>query len=451
MISPIFLLFLFVLGVIVGATINAIVDRVGLVARTRSPWSRLFFRNNELDEKWPRHGLDFLPLIGWISMARWSKTLEKLPPLQRPSGLESPLFWVRPLIVELFFGLFFVVWYACCVSGQLLPTGVEPELNATMIQRYWVHLVFFSLLLAATLIDWDDMIIPDCITVPGTLAALCIATLWPQLQLPATQFRFDYVYQPQQHAIDAASQFQIVVTPESKTMPLHVASPNPAPVLTFSYSTLGLLCGLWSFWIFAMLDRVWYGRRLRFKQTLAIFLRDLFRSPRTKYWIAVWLFLPVLTMSLFRTQNWWSTPHALGLLSALMGLGIGMLLVWCVRFVASHALGREAMGFGDVTLFGMIGAFLGWQACLPIFFVAPFLGLLHGLVNIVLGRKKEFPYGPWLCLATVLVMLGWPYFWEQLAPFYELGWMLGAVMLVCLAMMGLMLFVWARIRAKIAL
>ena len=54
-------------------------------------------------------------------------------------------------------------------------------------------------------------------------------------------------------------------------------------------------------------------------------------------------------------------------------------LTWSVRFLGTLAFRREAMGFGDVTLMAMIGAFLGWQAAVLTFFLAPFFGLAHAL------------------------------------------------------------------------
>ena len=36
------------------------------------------------------------------------------------------------------------------------------------------------------------------------------------------------------------------------------------------------------------------------------------------------------------------------------------------------------MGFGDVTLLAMIGAFVGWQGVIVVFFLAPFAGAVIG-------------------------------------------------------------------------
>ena len=113
------------------------------------------------------------------------------------------------------------------------------------------------------------------------------------------------------------------------------------------------------------------------------------------------------------------------------GLGIGLLgwvvgggLVWFVRIVAGLAMGREAMGFGDVTLMAMIGSFLGWQAAVLTFFIAPFFGLLHALLKVVrmlfkrlaripiVGADREIPFGPYLSLAAVLLLLAWPQIWS---------------------------------------
>ena len=85
-------------------------------------------------------------------------------------------------------------------------------------------------------------------------------------------------------------------------------------------------------------------------------------------------------------------------------------LIWLARIFGSAALGREAMGFGDVTLMGMIGAFLGWQTCPIIFFLAPLAGLVLGVVQLILRRGSEIPYGPFLCLAALGTIIFWARF-----------------------------------------
>ncbi len=62
----------------------------------------------------------------------------------------------------------------------------------------------------------------------------------------------------------------------------------------------------------------------------------------------------------------------------------------------------ESMGGGDVKLLAMIGAFMGPQKALLTFFLAPFLGLVIGIVNLVRKKDHTIPYGPFLSLAALL-------------------------------------------------
>jgi leader peptidase (prepilin peptidase) / N-methyltransferase len=115
--------------------------------------------------------------------------------------------------------------------------------------------------------------------------------------------------------------------------------------------------------------------------------------------------------------------HAEGLWMGVQGLLVGGGLIWAVRIVAGKVFGREAMGFGDVTLLAMIGSFLGWQAAVLTFFLSPFSGLPHALGKLVAtlikrlrGRPRaeadrEIPFGPYLSLAATVLVLGWPWIW----------------------------------------
>jgi len=66
----------------------------------------------------------------------------------------------------------------------------------------------------------------------------------------------------------------------------------------------------------------------------------------------------------------------------------------------------ESMGGGDVKLMAMIGAFMGPQKALLTFFLAPFLGMAIGIINLVTKKDHTIPYGPFLSLAA-LVSLFW--------------------------------------------
>jgi leader peptidase (prepilin peptidase)/N-methyltransferase len=63
------------------------------------------------------------------------------------------------------------------------------------------------------------------------------------------------------------------------------------------------------------------------------------------------------------------------------------------------------MGGGDVKLLAMIGAFLGWQKAILTFFLAPFFGLIIGVINLIFKKDHTIPYGPFLSLAALLSLL----------------------------------------------
>ena len=265
-----------------------------------------------------------------------------------------------------------------------------------LIQRYSLLLILFTFLLAATLTDFYEMIIPDSITVIGTISALLFAILFPLSALPVTQLEWGLDGSP--------------YTVPQVVGAMHLWSPNPIGTC----SQLAMVA-LWWFWCFAMFDRVWYTK-LPFRKAHAIFWRYLYRSPRTKYIVAAAMIVPLFFIDLYC-----SPESAIAVLSALTGMATGMILIWSVRLVAQWVLGVEAMGFGDVTLMGMIGAFLGWQAVLLVFFLAPFFGLVYGIFHAALGRGRAVPYGPFLCLATAVVVVFWSPIWSATAEYFAFG------------------------------
>lgn len=100
-----------------------------------------------------------------------------------------------------------------------------------------------------------------------------------------------------------------------------------------------------------------------------------------------------------------------GLAWSSVGALVGAGLTALVRQVAGWVLGRPAMGSGDVLLMAMIGAFLGWQAAVLAFFIAPLLALVLGPLARRVSRESATPYGPFLALAAILVMFTWKWIW----------------------------------------
>jgi prepilin signal peptidase PulO-like enzyme (type II secretory pathway) len=136
-----------------------------------------------------------------------------------------------------------------------------------------------------------------------------------------------------------------------------------------------------------------------------------------------------------------SGPNWDGLLTALVGMAAGGGIVWVVRIVGSAAMPIEAMGFGDVTLMAMIGAFVGWQPCFIIFFLAPFAALAVGLLRLILFRQREIPFGPFLCLPTLALIVFWDSMWQRTQNVFTLGWILPVIVLViCCVLMPILLF-----------
>ncbi|WP_437229706.1 prepilin peptidase [Planctomicrobium sp. SH661] len=144
-------------------------------------------------------------------------------------------------------------------------------------------------------------------------------------------------------------------------------------------------------------------------------------------------------------------PHLHGLLVSLAGLLVGGGIVWGVRLLGFWMLRQEAMGFGDVILMAMIGAFIGWQASIIAFFIAPMCAIavvawtyLVNLTNRLFGRRDSFvrmiPYGPYLSLGALLTILFWQELFDRTRHFFELGVLLIPFALIMGILFGASLF-----------
>jgi len=125
-------------------------------------------------------------------------------------------------------------------------------------------------------------------------------------------------------------------------------------------------------------------------------------------------------------------------LDALAGIVLGGGILWSLDIITQVLLKKPGMGFGDVKLLAMLGAFLGWQGVLGIIVAASMLGSVVGVGMIVYFKTRParevtdgeaasatpeldengepivtleghyLPFGPYLAIAGWLFMMTGP-------------------------------------------
>ena len=111
-----------------------------------------------------------------------------------------------------------------------------------------------------------------------------------------------------------------------------------------------------------------------------------------------------------------------GIVSALIGAVAGGGVLFLIAEAWSRLRNVEAMGFGDVKMLAMIGAFLGIELVVLTFVLSSFLGGIAGAVLILSGRgtlASKVPFGTFLAAAALIASL-----WGEAI----VGWYIGLYM-----------------------
>ena len=141
-------------------------------------------------------------------------------------------------------------------------------------------------------------------------------------------------------------------------------------------------------------------------------------------WLFVRLFGQGTTDPISEYSTVQSAPLWLVVLGGvLMGYLIAGAVVWAIRIGGSLAFGKEAMGLGDVHMMAAVGACLGWIDPTIAFFLAAFVGVAYAIVAHVFSGKlnRAMPYGPFLAVATMMVVLGKPVIEMGLGLIFRMG------------------------------
>lgn len=112
-------------------------------------------------------------------------------------------------------------------------------------------------------------------------------------------------------------------------------------------------------------------------------------------------------------------PRLLSVVESVLAIVLCSGSLWFVGFLYQKFRDREGLGFGDVKMIAMIGAFLGVQGALLTLIISSVLGSLIGLLFIYITGKNastyELPFGTFLgasCLAVAV-------FGETVLRFYS--------------------------------
>lgn len=397
-----FVLF-FVVGVCLGSLANLAIYQLAWHRRAFSPWGP---RHPDAP---PRRWSDRIPVLGWLG-------------LRRESGVHGRGFWIRPMLLELLVGagLPLLYWWEVGMLGLEPPDFAAAGLAFVLRDPHHLfvaHACLIWLMLVASWIDIDEKTISDAITVPGALVGLVLVAVWPSSLLP------DILVD---EGVNSRLNCVWLSTPND-------CLPWRSPAWTGA-AALGLGLACFGAWCVAILPRNWrtrHGLRRAFQILFARLVRD---------WTTYAILVVAVIGAAGIVATWRSGGvHWAGLLSGLVGMAIGGGTIWMIRILGSAVLHREAMGFGDVTLMAMMGAYLGWQAMILIFFFAPFAGLVIGLAQWLRRGESEIPYGPFLCLAAVVTILAWSPIWAEAQNYFALGWVLLLILVVCLGLIVVLL------------
>ena len=364
-----FATFAFLLGACVGSFLNVCIYRLPLDMSVDEP-KRSFCPLCKYQIPWTSN----LPLITWLVQRGKCKNC-KAPIPFRYFGVE--------LLTAL---MFLAVW------GQLAYR------SGTQFPGNWILLfpmfTFASLLIVATFIDFEHYIIPDGVTIGGTIVGLVFSAGLPWMHGETT-------FGVQEN------------------------------IRSLAWSAVGAAGGFALLWLVSWLGKLAFGRRkLVFEKSVPFVWklegeRARFTADGTDYW---WdeLFSsekdtlvmqceriefggetsgPCEVRSLYEKLTLASKEHDLNEAKEFSGT------------LTKIEFRRIAMGFGDVKFIACIGAFLGWQAVLFTIMAASVIGALIGGVPKLIGKKEwsaKIPFGPYLALGALL----WFFCGRELVDWY---------------------------------
>jgi len=371
-------LLFFMMGAGIGSFLNVVIYRVPLGLSVNEP-RRSFCPSCKKQISWHQN----IPLVSWLLLRG------------KCANCKSSIA-ARYIFVELLVGVLFYVAFRT-FGGP----WEQISLWGPTVLCLWV---FIALLVAGTFIDIEHYLLPDQITITGTIAGLLAATWVPSL-VRTTGHGWGILMSLAGAALGFFLLWGIVELGKiafgrkkfafPQAVKWEVAQPDDEkpPVVRVGED-----------------EMPWEDLFYRATDRLIVQSKTLQINDRSMTDVKAELYMEKLRIT-----------QADGKSEMLEWEGIKVFHGTTSEVV----IPREAMGFGDVMFLMMIGAFIGWQGVLFTIFGASVLGTLLAIVQRVTGRaawSAKIPFGPYLAAAALV----WVFWGVQIVQWYitltQRGW-----------------------------
>lgn len=91
---------------------------------------------------------------------------------------------------------------------------------------------------------------------------------------------------------------------------------------------------------------------------------------------------------------------------SLAGGIIAFSVMFLIKMFGDYLFKKESMGGGDIKLMFIFGMVLGWPMAIISIFVASFIALPISLVLYFRKKGNIIPFGPFLCVSALILLLG---------------------------------------------
>lgn len=350
--------FAFAVGACIGSFLNVVIYRVPHGLSVNEP-RRSFCPSC-------KHQIPMalnIPLLSWLLLrgrCRWCK---------------EPIAF-RYFMVELLTAICFLA---------LFKHGISP-LGLQGVVALWI---VAGLLIAATFIDFDHFIIPDSITIGGTIVGLIASFVVPALHGEQIWWRGGMM------------------------------------------SAYGAAVGFSILWMIVLMGKMMFGKiQHRWEEPVEFEVSQpggeeapiIIRLGEHSYeWGDVFfrkwdrLEMDVVDLYFDGEKRDSDSFRILGDALELNGKRVELETVKKVTgHITKAVVPREAMGFGDVKFMAMIGAFLGFKAAIFTVFFASVVGAVVGLLQKGVFREqwsRPLPFGPYLALGAFTWIFTGPALW----------------------------------------